>query len=179
MRALSRIFPRLLLFNVLLVFLPAAGLLYLDTYEEQLLRSQERAMVQQGRVLAAALGGGGDLEAEEATGVLARLERRVDARLRIVDAQGALLADSSRLGPRSEDGDDATGAYRHNARERWIYKLGALGTLAVQRLLHGPAPDLESGEIYDGQSRLRGEEIRAALSASVPKPTIQPTNKPR
>ena len=36
-RALSRIWIRLLAFNVLLVFLPAAGLLYLDTYERQLL----------------------------------------------------------------------------------------------------------------------------------------------
>ena len=46
---LSRISVRLLPFNLLLVFLPVAGLLYLDVYERQLLDAQERAMVQQGR----------------------------------------------------------------------------------------------------------------------------------
>src|SRR5499425_89262 len=56
---LSRISIRLLAFNVLLVFLPAAGLLTLDTYERQLLRAQEQSMVQQGRLLAAALASAG------------------------------------------------------------------------------------------------------------------------
>ena len=54
-RASSRIAVRMLAFNVLLVFLPLAGLLYLDTYEQHLLEAQERSMVQQGRILAAAL----------------------------------------------------------------------------------------------------------------------------
>ena len=53
----SRIGLRVLAFNLLLVFLPVAGILYLDVYEAQLLETQERGMVQQARVLAAALGG--------------------------------------------------------------------------------------------------------------------------
>ena len=57
-RFLSRIGVRLLLFNVLLVFLPVAGLFSLRSLERQLLDAQERAMVQQGRLVAAALGGG-------------------------------------------------------------------------------------------------------------------------
>jgi hypothetical protein len=57
-RPLSRLWGRLLAFNVLLVFLPVAGFLYLDVYERELLTAQERAMVQQGRLAAAALGGG-------------------------------------------------------------------------------------------------------------------------
>ena len=48
--------PRLLAFNLLLVFLPVAGILYLDVYETRLLEVQERGMVQQGRLVAAALG---------------------------------------------------------------------------------------------------------------------------
>ena len=63
---LSRISVRLLLWNVLLVFLPAAGFFYLDVYETQLLDGQERAMVQQGRLLAAALGGQGELDVGKA-----------------------------------------------------------------------------------------------------------------
>ena len=37
----------MLAFNLLLVFLPAAGFLYLGVYETQLLRAQEHSMVQQ------------------------------------------------------------------------------------------------------------------------------------
>jgi len=61
LRLPSRISVRLLLFNILLVFLPVAGFLYLGVYETQLLQDQERSMVQQGRLLAAALGGQGEL----------------------------------------------------------------------------------------------------------------------
>jgi two-component system sensor histidine kinase ChvG len=48
---------RLLLFNILLLFLPTGSLLYLDTYESQLLHSQENSMIQQGRILSSALAG--------------------------------------------------------------------------------------------------------------------------
>src|SRR6185295_6838578 len=51
-----RLTTRLLLFNLLLVFLPVSGLFYLDLYERELLTQQEKGMVQQGRLLAAALG---------------------------------------------------------------------------------------------------------------------------
>ena len=61
-RFLSRIWIRLLAFNVLLIFLPAAAVLTLRTYEQKLLKQQEDSMVQQGRVLAAALGGRGSLD---------------------------------------------------------------------------------------------------------------------
>ena len=48
LRWLSRISIRLLAFNVLVVFLPMAGVLVLDTYERQLLEAQERTMGQEG-----------------------------------------------------------------------------------------------------------------------------------
>ena len=50
-RFLSRIGVRLLAFNILLVFLPVAGLASLDAYEQHLLDQQERSMVQLGRLL--------------------------------------------------------------------------------------------------------------------------------
>ena len=94
----SRISVRLLAFNVMLVFLPAAGVLFLDTYEERLLVAQERTMVQNGRLLAAALEATGRLHADDATRILLLLGQRHEARLRVVDDQGRLLADSARLG---------------------------------------------------------------------------------
>jgi two-component system, OmpR family, sensor histidine kinase ChvG len=84
------------------VFLPTAGFLYLDVYERELLDAQERAMVQQGRHLAAALSEQGDLSRELAVGLLDRLDRRTEARLRIVGRDGTLLADSATMGPRRD-----------------------------------------------------------------------------
>lgn len=78
-------------------------MLFLGTYESQLLESQERAMVQQGRLLASALVGH-DL-AEEAEAILGRLGGRTDARLRVVNPEGRLLADSARP---SSDGFDTS-----------------------------------------------------------------------
>ena len=103
LRLPSRISIRLLLFNILLVFVPVAGFLYLGVYEQQLLEDQERSMVQQGRLLAAALGDQGDLGPSIAETLLRRLDQRTEARLRIFGRDGGLLADSSRLGPRREE----------------------------------------------------------------------------
>src|SRR5712691_12913351 len=100
MKRFSGLTVRLLAFNLLLVFLPVAGLLYLDAYEKQLLEAQERSMVQQGRILSAALSGRGPLQREEVGRVLRQLNLRLDARLRVVDRDGALLGDTSLLGPR-------------------------------------------------------------------------------
>jgi len=98
---ISRISVRLLAFNLLLVFLPVAGFLYLDTYERQLLQSLEHALVQQGRILAAGFARGDLIEAS-AQQTLVELRQRHEARFRIIDTSGRLLADSSRLGPRLE-----------------------------------------------------------------------------
>ena len=140
---LSRIAIRLLAFNVLLVFLPAAGLLTLDTYERQLLRAQEQAMVQQGRVLAAALASQGSIDAAQA--VLTDLRQRQQARLRVVDASGRLVADSSRLGFAALPGSSADSltnrASTSSARTE--------GSAAVRpELLEGPAPVPEGASAY-------------------------------
>src|SRR5262249_40833480 len=97
LRLVSRISVRLLAFNLLLVFLPVAGIYYPDTYERQLLDAQERAMVQEGRVVAAALSERGPLQPREAEGLLMRLRQQSEARLRVVAPDGRILADSSRL----------------------------------------------------------------------------------
>ena len=52
---MNRISVRLLAFNLLVVFVPVVAFLSLGTYERQLLRSLEGALVQQARLLAAAL----------------------------------------------------------------------------------------------------------------------------
>lgn len=144
MRFLSRISIRLLLFNVLLVFLPVAGFLYLEVYEKQLLESQERAMVQQGRLLAAALAGGGNLDAARAGGLLRRLERRTEARLRVFGRRGELLADSALLGPHREPPARPAGSRpARKTRDNLLYRTGAFLYRLVVRLPPGPQPEPE------------------------------------
>lgn len=160
-RLASRISIRLLAFNVLLVFLPAAGLLYLDTYEEQMLRAQESAMVQQGRLLAAALSSPDGIDSWEAERILLELKRRQQARLRVVDREGKLVADSSRLGPERES---AAAEEPPAGRQGWLYELGALPFRLYRRLVRPVSSELDSGDYYSGVERLLGPEIQAALA---------------
>ena len=93
----SRIGMRLLAFNLLVLFVPIAGTFYLDVYEDRLLETQERGMVQQARVLAAALSAGGPLDEARATAVLGAVGEHGEARIKIYGRDGQLLADSARL----------------------------------------------------------------------------------
>src|SRR6266852_3091326 len=54
-RFISRLSFRLMAFNMLLVFLPVAGILYLGSYEQRLLGLQRRALQEEARLLAAAV----------------------------------------------------------------------------------------------------------------------------
>ncbi len=170
----SRIAVRLLTFNLLIVFLPIAGLLYLDTYERQLLRSLEHALVQQGRILASALSGENPLQAERARSILLELEQRHEARLRVLDPKGRLLADSSRLGPRSEQPDSeqpeeisqtTAGSDQDPlpAEQRVLYRIAIYPVQLYRRLFRPPEPPLESAEFYINTNVLMGPEIREAL----------------
>ena len=138
-RATASISIRLAAFNILLVVLPAAGFLYLNTYEEQLLQAQERSMVQQGRVLAAALSGRGGLEAAAAERVLVQLGQRTTARLRVFDAGGKAIADSSLLGPLREPDEAASGS-EPDPRTNLLYRLGAGAFTLLNRLLGREPP---------------------------------------
>lgn len=162
---LGRLSVRLLAFNLLLVFLPLASLLYLDTYEKQLLEMQEASMIQQGRVFASAMAGV-DLAAES-TAILARLGARVDSRIRVVDTGGRLVADSAAepaaAKPRSAPGAEAQAASR-KANERMLYRTFVSPINAVRRWLLPPGESYDSGEFYSGAATLLGPEVQAALA---------------
>ena len=158
----SRISVRLLAFNLLLVFLPVAGVYYLDTYERQLLDAQERAMVQEGRVLAAALSERGPLEVLDAEALLTRLRQQSEARLRVVDAGGRVLADSSHLGPKLEDAADARPP-PGRVRDDPLYRVGAwLYRQAGWLLGAGSVPEPEPAG--SDATVVATPEIRSALS---------------
>src|SRR5260221_11090276 len=92
----SRIGLRLFAFNLLVVFVPVSGVVYLDVYETRLRQVQEAGLVQQARVLAAALGDRARLDGGAIADPFARLERRRHARFRVYDAPVALTAASPR-----------------------------------------------------------------------------------
>jgi two-component system sensor histidine kinase ChvG len=161
-RLLSRITVRLLAFNALLVFLPAAGVLFLDTYERQLLADQERSMVAQGRVLAAALSGRGGLRAEEVIHTLVQLDERSGARIRVVNRTGDVLADSSLLGPRREP--DSAPPQEDSILERWFYRLGSFPFRLYRKLAPPRQAPLESADVYASGQPIAGPEIQAALA---------------
>lgn len=123
----SRIAARLLAFNLLVLFLPIAAILYLDVYETRLLESQERAMTLQGRILAAALADAHTFDAPSAARVLGRLGERSETRFRVYDARSALLADSSRITFEKEQATTRPYAAPppEDVRGRVLYRLGA------------------------------------------------------
>lgn len=159
MRFFARIGPRLLLFNLLLVFLPVVGVMSFRTYERQLLALQERSMVQQGRLLALALGGAGELDPSAAQAFLARLGGRVEARLRVVGRDGSVVADSAASGPTRAD--TALRRSGGETRESPLYRIGAwLGRSFLQEPWAGElAEPVESL----GSGLLLGPEVSAAL----------------
>jgi two-component system, OmpR family, sensor histidine kinase ChvG len=165
----SRIGLRLLAFNLLVVFVPVVGILYLDVYETQLRQVQEAGLVQQARVLAAVLGDRPALDANDVSGAFARLERRSDARFRIYDTRGTLIADSARqaAGTSVEERARYASGEERGARGRALYRVGAWLANSLQRLMtflrdsrrkepvEGPTPSQSGG---------MPEEVRAALA---------------
>ena len=168
----SRIGLRLLAFNLLVVFVPVVGVLYLDVYEAQLLQAQERQMVQQGLMLAAAAAASGQLDAAEVTRILVLLGRQSDARFRVYDSAGVLIVDSARVAPvvavtpspapygsfSSEPG--------HSIRERFLYRIGAWLAGARQRV-EGVARAFLRPRTLERASTVENDvapELRAALS---------------
>jgi len=173
---ISKLTLRLLVFNLLLVFFPVGMLFYLDTYEKQLLTGMENAMVQQGRLLSAALRDSEQLK-EDALRILKNLDGNQDARIRIVDVQGNLLADSSspvlipavksseiQSGIKSISRSDAFyNEIPPSIREHWLYRLAVSPLNLIRRIVSEPAVPLVSAEYYSGSTQLMGPEIQAAL----------------
>ena len=118
----SRIGLRVLAFNLLVLFLPVAGILYLDVYEERLLEVQERGMVEQARLVAAAVVDSPN--PDEILRFLDRLATEGESRIRIFDSSGALIADSRRVIGVTPDSEHYASIPR-TGRDPLLYRLGA------------------------------------------------------
>jgi len=151
-RWFSRISIRLLAFNLLLVFLPVAGVLFLGAYESRLESAEVRAITEEARIVAAAVGAAGN-HAFEA--IVRR--RATDVRLRLVDAHGNLVADSHRIVPPPPVPQPA-GSKRHNT----LYRVGAFLVRPVVKFLQPPQPPLDV-DFYETATKLTGFEVHDAL----------------
>jgi two-component system, OmpR family, sensor histidine kinase ChvG len=151
-RWFSRISIRLLAFNLLLVFLPVAGTLFLGAYESRLESAEVRAITEEARIVAAAVGGGGVKTFEAIV-----LRRSTDVRLRLVDGQGNLIADSHRIVPPPAVPPPA-GSKRHNT----LYRIGAFLVRPVVKFMQPPQPPLDV-DFYETATKLTGVEVRDAL----------------
>jgi two-component system sensor histidine kinase ChvG len=160
--------PKLLAFNCLLVVMPAAGLLFLDAHERAMLHEQERAMVGIGQVLAASLAGTSTLDPDEIERTLLALERGTGARIRVLDTEGRVLADSSALGPKGGAGHEASREESEATETSWLYRIVAAPVRWWRLLAHGKRAPFGSADVYAeaavAASPLRGPEVRAALA---------------
>lgn len=165
-KAHTRIAAKLLLFNVLLVFLPVAGLLYLDAYEQHLLEQQERAMIDAGRILAASLSDV-PLDTANAPAVAARLAGFTDARLRVLDRDGRVLADTHVSMPSADAIEPAAYAPsavdRDPVRSSWLYRTGAVLGRTLRRIFASSTPAPTAETIVVAPDRIVAPEVDRAL----------------
>lgn len=149
---MKRIAIRLLAFNLLLVFLPVAGVLYLGAYEARLEQAEARSIAEQGRIVATALGRDATLNPIDADELLART--RSEVRFRVLDPAGRVIADSRPIPtPHSSYG---------SPRRNTLYRIGLFVARPILRIVQPPEPPLDV-DVYDSADRLLGPEVRAAL----------------
>ena len=96
-RGLARIRYRLLLINVIVAAVPVFGMAFAEMHERQLLAALERDMIHQSELVRAMVRTSDETRSVEAALVIAARDTRT--RIRILDAHGAVTADSHRGGP--------------------------------------------------------------------------------
>ena len=163
------IIARILGLNALLVFMPVASFLSLDTYEKSLLESLENSLVQQGRILSAWLGGD-ELTARRAGAALEALGKKHTARLRVIDSRGGLLADSSSFQSPPTAGTElpvlASGSSEteKTVETSLVYRFFSWPVRLYRRYLAPPTEPLVSADFYaGGRNFLEGAEVRSAM----------------
>ena len=148
-RVVSRISIRLMLFNLLLVFLPVAGLLLLGIYEDHLEKAQLEGMQRQARLIVAMMQSGGS----------AAMLRNVpfgDERIRVIAADGRVVADSGAV--RSLDASEESPAHANV-----LYRVGAAMFKKPLQWFRPPTRPLATTEAFERASPLRGAELQAAF----------------
>lgn len=151
----SRLAARLLAFNVVLVFLPIAGVLFLGEYEERLETAEIRDVTHRARLIAAAIAREGTLDEDAFEDVIHRAKID-DLRVRLIDSLGRVVADSREIVAPAPQMPPRTD------RRNILYRVGAFLVRPVLRLVRPPEQTLEV-DYYANASRLEGPEIASVL----------------
>ena len=154
-RRFSRLGIRLMAFNVVLVFLPVAGILFLGQYEDRLETAEIRDLTHRSRLIAAAVAHGGTLDADAFEDVIRRAKID-DLRVRLIAADGRVVGDSRQIVTPAPE------APPRSDRRNILYRIGAFLARPVIHLFSPPERVLEIDR-YDNASRLTGPGIESVL----------------
>lgn len=167
---------QILIFTLLVVFLPAGSILLLKTYEKQQLASLENSLVQQGRIFAASISE--NFSKENADQILKNMSQRFDARIRILDKTGLLISDSSKTSVEntSVDSDSYQNSNDLNVQtiteqkknetpqRSLIYRTLSFPFRLYRKFFRPPAVDVYgSADFYSNKTIYDGREVLAAL----------------
>ena len=170
-------------FLIIVAFIPVAVMMALRTYEKQQLDMMERSNVQQGRLVASALVSNlanvsapdgkarpVSIDADYAYKLLENMNGQFDCRIRIINKNKTLIADSSRMD--IKPGDDvsektASRTYQsQNAEEKesFIYRLFSLPFRVYRKLFKPPHARLyDTADFYINKKIFDGVEVNQAL----------------
>ena len=155
LRSFTRLGIRLLAFNVVLLFLPMAGVLLLGQYEERLETAEVRDLTHRSRLVAAAIAREGTLDANAFEDVIRRAKID-DLRMRLVDSRGRVVGDSHEIVTPAPQRPPRTD------RRNILYRVGAFLFRPLARYVRPPEPALEV-DFFANATRLSGPEIALAL----------------
>jgi two-component system sensor histidine kinase ChvG len=147
---LSRISIRLALFNLLVVFLPVAGVLFVGTYEDHLELAQINSMQRQARLIVAMLQSNANANA------VLRNVRFGDERIRIVNPGGRVTADTGGLQLGYDEDDTAP-------KRNWLYRAAAAVFAKPLGWFRPMTRPLTASEAYERSPVLNGPELQRAF----------------
>lgn len=155
LRSFSRLGVRLLAFNIILVFLPIAGVLFLGELEGRLETAEIRDLTHRARLIAASIARQGTLDEDAFEDVIHRAKMD-DMRVRLIDARGRVVADSREIVAPAVERPPRTD------RKSILYRVGAFVLRPLVRLFRPPERPLEV-DYYANAMRLEGPEIASVL----------------
>lgn len=162
---------QIFVFLIIVAFIPVAIMMALNTYEKQQLTMLENSNVQQGRIVSSALvsHNSNQIDKDYAFSILSNMEGRFDSRIRILDTDGKLLVDSSRLelvegtNVQVEQNTRAYSEPKVDNTETFVYRLFSFPVRIYRKYFRPPRAAYGNADFYTGKNIYDGDEVLAAL----------------
>ena len=161
------------IFLIIVAFIPVAITMALKTYEKQLLLMMESSNVQQGRLVSAALitNETETIDKDFALAFLKNMNGRFDCRIRILDENGVMIADSSSVSENIVESSNSVSKRMESSQnellkspeQSFIYRLFSFPIRIYRKYLKEPVIPYETADFYANKSVFDGDEIKSAL----------------